>query len=63
MNSMFRTRERDMNSIWSIAFVIAATLLGKWLLFDNDGPAQELADDVAPELPVAKPPQRFKRAS
>ncbi len=42
-----------MNSIWAIAFVVVATILGKWLLWDNDSPVSE-ADDC-PNLRIADP--------
>lgn len=46
-----------MNSIWAILFVIVATIVGKWLLFDDDEPQ---IDAEPPQ--VADPPRESTRS-
>jgi hypothetical protein len=40
-----------MNSVWTILFVVIATIIGKWLLFDDD---KRKSDPVSTDL--AEPP-------
>lgn len=45
-----------MSSLAAISFVMIATLLGKWLLFDDDRP-QAMADDAMDLKVVDAPPE------